>query len=305
MGVNPEVHILGCHAATPKSTARPTAQVLQMKNQWYLIDCGEGTQVELRRNNIKFVRIERIFISHMHGDHFFGLPGLISTFRLLGREKELHVYGPKGIKAAITLLFKLAQSWTNFPLIFHELSSTEPQIIHEDARVLVQTIPLKHRIYTNGFLFREKEGPRKLNIEAARKYQIDKAYFQKLKNGSDLQLEDGRMFNNKELTLDPPPAKSYAYCSDTSYFPDIIPQIKGVDLLYHEATFLESEAELSGKTGHSTARQAATIARDAGVGQLLLGHYSTRYKSVQAFKAEALPVFPRVILAEEGQSYEF
>ncbi len=305
MGPNPKLHILGCHAATPKITTHPTAQVLEMRNQWFLIDCGEGTQVELRRNNIRFVRIERIFISHLHGDHFFGLPGLISTFRLLGREKELHIYGPKGIKEAITLLFKLGQSWTNFPLLFHELSSEIPERIYEDDNLEIDTIPLKHRIYTNGFLFREKPGPRKLDIQAVRKHKIDKAYYQKLKNGADLCLEGGRTFKNRELTQDPPPPKSYAYCSDTSFFPNIIPQIKGVDLLYHEATFLESEAGLTEKTGHSTAREAAAIARDADVGQLVLGHYSTRYKSTQEFKLEAEAIFPNVLLAEEGHVIEF
>ena len=174
--------ILGCYAATPRTLTNPTAQVLEIKGHVILIDCGEGTQVELRRRKVKFSRINHIFISHLHGDHFFGLPGFISTIRLLGREKELHIYGPKGIKEAITLLLKLGDSWTNYPLLFHELSSKEPELIFDDKKISVTTIPLDHRIYTNGFLFQEKEGKRKLNIEAAQNYGIDKAYFQNIKH---------------------------------------------------------------------------------------------------------------------------
>lgn len=283
----------------------PTAQVLEIKNKLFLIDCGEGTQVEMRRNKIRFPRIERIFISHLHGDHFFGLPGLVASFRLLGREKELHIYGPKGIGEAITLLLKLGNSWTNYPLIFHELTSREPELIFEDGQVEVTTIPLNHRIYTNGFLFREKPGPRKLNLKSAQKYGVDKAFYNKVKQGAGLTLEDGRVIANNELTFDPPPPMSYAYCSDTAYNPAMIPQIRKVDVLYHEATFLESEAGISARTGHSTAREAATIARSAEVGHLVLGHYSTRYKSAELFREEAATIFPKVILAREGEVLEF
>ena len=282
----------------------PTAQVLEIRNQMFLIDCGEGTQVELRRNGIRFSRLSRIFISHLHGDHFFGLPGLISTFRLLGRTRELHVYGPKGIREAITLLLKLGQSWTDYPLIFHELSSKESELIHEDEHLEVRTLPLRHRIYTNGFLFTEKPWPRKLNVEAVRKHGINRAYFRKIKEGADIPLDDGRVIPNRELTLDPPPPRRYAYCSDTAFDAELVPLIRGVDLLYHESTFLESETALSSKTGHSTAREAARIASSAGVGRLMLGHYSTRYHSVEAFREEAETVFPRVLLASEGEVYE-
>ncbi len=296
--------ILGCHAATPKTMSNPTAQILEIRNHLFLIDCGEGTQVQLRRNKIKFSRINHIFISHLHGDHFFGLPGLISTFRLLGREKEMHIYGPKGIKKAITLLLKLGNSWTNYNLIFHELSSTSPELLYEDDRVEVTTIPLDHRVYTNGFLFREKLTERKLNIKAARKYGIDKSQFQNIKNGADMTLDDGNVIPNGLLTLDPPKPKSYAYCSDTAYQPAMIPLIREVDVLYHEATFLETEAHLSATTKHSTAREAATIARDAGVGLLILGHFSTRYKSMEAFEKEAIRIYPKVALAEDGKMFD-
>lgn len=297
--------ILGCYAATPRTLTNPTSQVLEIKNHMFLIDCGEGTQVQLRRHGIKFSRINHIFISHLHGDHFFGLPGLISTFRLLGREKELNIYGPKGIKEAITLLLKLGDSWTNYPLHFHELTSVDSEVIFEDAKVTVQTIPLDHRVYTNGFLFREKERERTLNIEAVRFYEIDKAYFNIIKKGKDIVTEMGEIIPNKELTFDPPKPTSYAFCSDTAYNPHLVPLIKGVDCLYHEATFLESETDLAKKTKHSTAKQAAKIAKEASVGKLILGHYSTRYASIEVFKEEACQVFDQVELADDGKSFEF
>ncbi|MEM7379762.1 MAG: ribonuclease Z [Bacteroidota bacterium] len=297
--------ILGCYAATPRTLSNPTAQVLETRNHLFLIDCGEGTQVELRRNKVKFSRINHIFISHLHGDHFFGLPGLISTFRLLGREKELHIYGPKGIKEAITLLFKLADSWTSYPLIFHELDSKEPQLLFNDEGIEVSTIPLAHRIYTNGFRFTSSYSERKLNIEAVAKYRIGKEYFQKIKKGGSVTLEDGRVIPNQELTFDPPNPKTYAYCSDTAYFPEIVPLIKGVDMLYHEATFLESEAALAKKTKHSTAGEAATIAKEAEVGQLILGHFSTRYRNPDRFLEESRAIFPNTHVAADGKLFEF
>ena len=300
-----KLQILGCYAAAPRSMSNPTAQVLEIKNHLFLIDCGEGTQVQLRKNKVKFSRIEHIFISHLHGDHFFGLPGLISTFRLLGREKELHVYGPKGIKEAITLLMKLGNSWTNYPLIFHELESKEPELIFENEKLLVTTIPLDHRIYTNGFLFQEKEVDRKLDIEAVVKYDIDKKFYSEIKKGKDITLPNGELVPNTKITIDPPSPKSYAYCSDTGYFEAIIPQIKNSDVLYHESTFLESEEQYSHTTKHSTARQAAMIARQAEVGKLILGHFSTRYKNIERFKAEASEIFKPVELAEDGKVFEF
>ncbi|MRI00308.1 ribonuclease Z [Kriegella sp. EG-1] len=295
--------ILGCYAATPRTLTNPTSQVLEIKNHMFLIDCGEGTQVQLRKHKIKFSRINHIFISHLHGDHFFGLPGLISTFRLLGRDKEMHIYGPKGIKEAITLLLKLGDSWTNYLLVFHELSSKKSELIFEDDKVTVETIPLNHRVYTNGFLFKEKLGERKLNVDAVAKYKVDKAYFHNIKKGKNIILDDGRKIENKLLTFDPPAAKSYAFCSDTAYKPDIVPQIKNVDTLYHESTFLESEQHLTDRTKHATAKEAATIAKNANVKKLILGHYSTRYKSIQLFKEEAISVFENVELADDGKLF--
>ena len=299
-----QLHILGCYAATPRTLSNPTSQVLEIKNHMFLIDCGEGTQVQLRKNKIKFSRIKHIFISHLHGDHFFGLPGLISTFRLLGRETELHIYGPKGIKEVVTLFLKLGNSWTNYPLLFHELTSDQSELILDDTKVTVETIPLDHRIYTNGFLFREKPQERKLNVEAVQQYKIDKCYFQNIKKGKDITLDDGRYIPNPELTFDPPKPKSYAYCSDTAPKPEIIPLIKNVDVLYHESTFLDSEALLAAKTKHSTVKEAAFIAKKANVGQLILGHYSTRYGSIELFRKEALEIFPNVELANDGKVFD-
>lgn len=295
--------ILGCYAATPRSFTNPTSQVLEIKNHQFLIDCGEGTQVQLRKNKIKFGKIKHIFISHLHGDHCYGLIGLISTFRLLNRQTELHVHGPKGIKEIITLQLKLSNSWTGYPLYFHELTSKKPQVIYEDDLVSVETIPLDHRIYTNGFLFREKPGDRKLIPHKALEYNIDVSLYNSIKKGKDVVSEDGKTIPNEWVTEDPLPAKSYAYCSDTKFNRRIIPQIKGVDVLYHESTFLESQHDMAEPTKHSTAKQAATIAKEAEVGQLLLGHYSTRYTNIDLFRQEALGIFPRVDLSDDGKEF--
>ncbi len=297
--------ILGCYAATPRTFTNPTAQVLEIKNRLFLIDCGEGTQVQLRKNKIRFSKINHIFISHLHGDHFYGLIGLISTFMLLNRKIDLHVHGPKGIKEVIDLQMKLSNSWATFGLFFHELNSKKSEIIFEDDKVIVKTIPLKHRIYTNGFHFQEKPNERKLDINAVLNYEIDKVYFQKIKNGSDITLDDGRVISNKKLTTDPVAPKSYAFCSDTAYNEEIINIIKNTDVLYHEATFLEKEEHLTQKTMHCTAKEAAKIALKANVKKLVLGHYSTRYENINLFKTEAETIFPDVYLSEDGKTFDF
>ncbi len=296
--------ILGCYAATPRTITNPTSQVLEIKNRMFLIDCGEGTQVQLRKNKIKFSKINQVFISHLHGDHFFGLIGLISTFSLLGRTTDLHIYGPKGIKEIILLQLRLSNSWTNFDLYFHELESEVSATIFEDEKVVVTTIPLKHRVYTNGFLFQEKIGERKLNMDAVLNHEIESCYYQKIKNGKDITLEDGRIISNSILTFDPIQPKSFAFCSDTVYHEAILPIIENVDVLYHESTFLESEDALALKTLHSTAKQAARIALKANVKQLILGHYSTRYDSITVFQEEAKTIFPEVLLADDGKTFE-
>ena len=297
--------ILGCHAASPKISAHPTSQVLDMQGHLFLIDCGEGTQIQLRKYKIKFSRIKHIFISHLHGDHFFGLPGLISTFHLMGREAEMHIYGPKGIKEAILLLLKLGKSYTKFGLYFHELVHNTPQLIFEDEKVTVETIPLDHRVYTNGFLFKEKPGNRKLNVDAAREANIDLSYYNKIKQGGDVVNRNGVNIPNSQITFDPPAPKSYAFCSDTAYSPNIVPQIFGTTVLYHESTFLDCHYPLAEKTKHSTSKEAATIAKKAEVGNLILGHYSGRYPVLELFKNEAKEIFENVNLAEDGKVFSF
>jgi len=296
--------ILGCHSATPTAATNPTSQVLEVRGHLFMIDCGEGTQVALRKNRVKFARIKHIFISHLHGDHFFGLIGMISTFCLLGRDAPLTIYGPKGIKEIILLQLKLTGSYTPFELRFRESDTTGSEMLYEDEKVIITTIPLDHRVYTRGFLFQEKGYQRKLNVVACDEYGIDKAYFRLIKKGADITLDDGRVIPNDELSDDPQPSKSYAFCSDTAYKPDIIPLIKNATALYHESTFLQSHEHLCEKTKHSTALQAAIIARDAGVGQLILGHYSTRYGDYELFRKEAQEVFENVELARDGAVFE-
>jgi len=297
--------ILGCHSATPRTNSHTTSQFLEINKHHFLIDCGEGTQVQLRKYKIKFSKINRIFISHLHGDHFYGLIGLISTFGLLNRKTDLHIYGPKGIKEIITLQLKLAKSWTNYQLLFHELESNESQLIFEDSKIEVHTIPLNHRIYTNGFLFKEKIGERKLNMKAVSKInEIEICDYQNLKNGRDFTKENGEIIANTALTFNPLPTSSYAFCSDTMYKPEITSILKNVNLLYHEATFLEDKESLCKTTKHSTAKQAAKIALQANAKRLLLGHYSSRYTDLTLFKKEAQTIFQNVELAEAGRIFE-
>lgn len=297
-----QLSILGCYSATPRVNTNPTAQVLEIKNHLFLIDCGEGTQVQLRKHKIKFSRIKHIFISHLHGDHYFGLVGLISTFRLLTRETDLHIYGPKGLKEVITLQMKLADSWTNYKLIFHELTNKSSEVIFEDDNVIVKTIPLSHRVYTNGFLFEEKSGLRQLDMNAVLNNNIHQVYFNKLKQGADVLNESGQLIKNDLVTKAPKPSKSYAFCSDTKFDISIVELIKGCTALYHESTFLEQHAHLAAPTGHSTAKQAAEIAKLAQVRDLILGHFSTRYDDLSQFKSQANSIFENVILAEDGKT---
>jgi ribonuclease Z len=294
--------ILGCHSATPRVNAHPTSQYLEINNRHFLIDCGEGTQRQMRKHKVGFSKINHIFISHLHGDHFFGLIGLISTFGILNRERDLHIFGPKGIKEVTMLQLKISKSYVKFQLVFHELTSKESEVIFEDDKVSVTTIPLNHRVYTNGFLFKEKEGLRKINIERVKQYhEIETCDYHNLKAGKDFSLNNGEIIKNEVLTLDPKKTKSFAFCSDTSYKEDIVPLINDVDLLYHEATFLSDREDLAEKTKHSTAKQAALIAKQANVNQLIIGHYSSRYNNIDLFKQEAELAFDNVVLAEEGK----
>jgi ribonuclease Z len=293
--------ILGCHSATPRVNAFPTSQYLEINNNHFLIDCGEGTQRQMRKYKVGFSKINHIFISHLHGDHFYGLVGLLSTYGILSREKEMHIFGPKGIKAATLQMLKISESHAKFSMIFHELSSKKSELIYEDEKVTVHTIPLTHRVYTNGYLFREKEKPRKLNMLNISGYpEIDKADYLNIKAGRDIQLASGEVISNSSITIAPSKSLSFAFCSDTSYKPNIVPIIKNVDLLYHEATFLADQQDLAKKTKHSTSVEAAQIAKEANVGQLVIGHYSGRYPDTSLFQKEAESVFKNVSLARPG-----
>jgi len=296
-----QVQILGCHSATPRNNAFPSAQIVQMRGRFFLVDCGEGTQMRLREQKISFSKIKHIFISHLHGDHYYGLIGLISTFSLLNRNADLHIYGPEGIKQIILLQLKLGGTYTQFNLFFHELTSTKTELIFEDEKVSIRTIPLDHRIYTNGFLFEEKPKPRKINIEAVDQIaEIEICDYENLKKGKDFRLPDGSLLDNKKLTFDPEKSKKYAYLSDTAFKPDLIPLIENCDLIYHEATFMEGEAHLAEKTKHSTAKQAGKIAEMANVKKLIIGHYSNRYEHSSMLLNEAKSIFENTIDAYSG-----
>ena len=298
-----QLTILGCHSATPRENKHTTSQLLEVKEHLFLIDCGEGTQIQLRKTKVKFSRIQHIFISHLHGDHFYGLIGLISTFRLLGRISPLTIYGPIGIKEIITLQLKHAKSWTNYPLLFHELSSKTSEVIFEDKSIRIETLPLDHRIYTNGFLFSTVTTKRKINANKLTPFNLKPFQFQQLQEGESIILDDGKVLENEVYTIDPEGLKRYAYCSDTAYFEPLIPLIKEVDLLYHESTFIEINSELAKKTKHSTALQAATIANKAMVKKLILGHFSNRYPDKKIFIEEASKVYENVILAEDLKTF--
>ena len=296
--------ILGCHSATPRSYANPSSQFLEINGRNFLIDCGEGTQTQLRLYKIKFSKINHIFISHLHGDHFYGLIGLISTFGLLNRQNDLHIFAPPELEQVIDLQLSVSKSYFSYPIHFHPVTNKSSELIFEDEKVEVYTIPLKHRIYTNGFLFREKPRLRTLNMEQVKKYpKIEVCDYHKLKKGFDFIQESGEVIPNKVLTIDPPSPLSYAYCSDTAFSRKIIPVIAGVDLLYHESTFLEDNKKLAKTTKHATALEAATIAKEAGAKKLVLGHYSSRYKNETLFLNEAREVFQQVELAENGKIF--
>lgn len=297
--------ILGFNSAIPTINSAPTAQFLEMDERHFLIDCGEGTQVQLRKAKAKFSRINHIFISHLHGDHCFGLPGLIASFRLLGRETPLHIYGPKGIKEMLETIFRITETHQGFEVIYHELDKNYSEKIYEDNRVEVFTIPLNHRIYCNGYLFREKPKERHLNMEEIAKYpEIETCDYRNLKLGKDFVLSDGYVLKNEILTKAPSPSVSYAFCSDTRYLESVVPIIENVDVLYHEATFLHDLKEMADYTGHTTALEAAQIAQKAKVGKLILGHFSNRYSDLSVFTDEARAMFPNTFLPKQLEAIE-
>ena len=298
------VTILGSSSATPTSERNPTSQLVNHHDRLFMIDCGEGTQVTLRKLKIHFQKVNHIFISHLHGDHFYGLIGLISSMHLLGRDHELHIYGPPELEELIYFQLRVSQTTLIYPLVFHATRSDMPGIIFEDSILEVSTFPLNHRIATTGFLFREKPGLRKVIKEKALEIKIPAWAYEKIRKGEDFTDGEGNFYPNNELTLDPPPPRSYAYCSDTAYHEPVVEYIKGADLLYHEATFMNDREANATEKFHSTAAQAGKIALQAGVKKLILGHFSARYDDIQPLLEEARVNFPEAYLAEEGACFE-
>lgn len=294
-----ELHILGCGSALPTTRHLPTSQVVNLRDKLYMIDCGEGTQRQWRKARLKFSRLNHIFISHLHGDHCFGLPGLISTLGLLGRTADLHIYSPKGLQELLSPLLAFFCKELGYEVIFHEFDTKQPTLIFEDRSMTVTTIPLKHRIPCCGFLFEEKPLPNHINREMVDFYQVPTHLLNRIKNGEDYVNPEGEVIPNSRLTFPADPPRRYAYCSDTIYKKGITDQIAGVDLLFHEATFAQTEAARAKETYHTTAAQAAQIALDAGVKKLIIGHFSARYDNVKVLLDEATAVFPNTILAAE------
>lgn len=298
-----EVTILGSSSATPIYQRHPTAQVLQVQERFFLIDCGEGTLIQMNRYKIRFHRIDHIFISHLHGDHYLGLMGLISTMHLQGRTNELHVYSQPELKEIIDIQLRYSDTRLRYPLVFHDLDPSKPSVIYQDDLIEVKTIILNHRIPCTGFLFAERPRPRKLVKELLAEYQVPLEAYLPLKEGRDVTLPDGRVLLNSEMTNDPAPSRSYAFCSDTMFEPSVAEAVKGVDLLYHEATFLEDKLERARETFHSTAGQAAQVAVMAKAKRLIIGHFSARYKNLYPLLDEAKAVFENTTLALEGDRF--
>lgn len=298
-----ELTILGSGAATPTLLRNPTSQYLYINERHFLIDCGEGTQMQLRKHKLKFQKINQIFISHLHGDHYLGLMGLLSSMHLLGRKKSMTLFGPVGLKEMIMLQLKLSKTYLSYQIDFVELTFDKKQIIWEDELVEVGAFPLNHRIETYGYFFQEKERERNIIKAKLAEYKIPLAKIKDIKAGADFILEDGTVIQNTELTMAPPKPKSYAYCSDTKYDERIARYVEGADLLYHEATFLEQHQERANKTFHSTAKEAGRIAKLAGAGKLLLGHFSARYANTQTHLEEATTEFEHVECVEDGNVY--
>jgi ribonuclease Z len=299
-----KITILGSSGAMPAYGRHPSSQLVEIENHHFLVDCGEAVQMQIMRYQINFHRINHIFISHLHGDHFLGLMGLIFTMHLQRRANDLHIYSHRGLDEIITTQLRYTRSWPNFKIIFHRLEKDVREIIYEDNSVTVETIPLQHKIRCSGFLFREKIKPRRINKERLPENLLIQQ-IASLKQGKDITDESGNIiYRNEDLTLPPRPSYSYAYCSDTAYRESILDQIRGVDLLYHEATFLQEDELKALETQHSTAMQAAQIASKAQVGKLLLGHFSARYRDLAPVLEEAKKVFERSALALEGETFK-
>jgi ribonuclease Z len=296
--------ILGSSSALPTSERFPSAHVLNVHERLFLIDCGEGTQMQLRKNRIRFSKINHIFISHLHGDHVFGLYGLLSTFSLMGRKSSLKLYAPENFREILFSHLLDFDIHLNYEIEFVPLKGKDPQVVLDDKIITVTAIPLQHRIPSYGFLFRERPHDRNINKEAISKYNIPTVRIPAIKKGADYVTAEGEIISNKDITSDPPETLSYAYCSDTKYFKRLSVFFKGVTLLFHEATFDSKLQQLADITGHSTTLDAARTAREAGAGTLMIGHFSARYRSVYPLVEEAMTIFKETIPAIDGKTYD-
>lgn len=299
-----KIHILGCGSALPTLRHSASSQVVEMRGKYFMIDCGEGTQVQLRRSRISFTKINSVFISHLHGDHCLGLIGMISTFGMLGRTSPFHVYAPIEFESLFYRQLELFCHGLDFDVTFHGVDTTENKVVFEDRSLTVETIPLDHRIACCGYLFREKPTRRHILRDMIDCYEIPVSQINNIKNGADWVTPNGDIVPNSRLTSEADPPRSYAYCSDTRYISTLHRLVKGVDLLYHESTYGNDSIERAKLYYHSTAAQAAAVARDAGVGKLLLGHYSARYEDENVLLDEAKAIFPQSYLSEEGMIFD-
>lgn len=299
-----EVQILGCGSALPTTLHMPSSQLLEMNGKLFMIDCGEGTQLQMRRYGARMSKLHSIFISHLHGDHVFGLPGLISTLGLLGRTADLTIYAHIELETLLRPILNFFCRNLSYNINIVTLPKKDFNVVYENKSISISSFPLKHRIASSGFLFKEKENLRHIKREMIDFYNIPIREINNIKLGADFVTPEGELISNPRLTTEPSPSRSYAYCSDTAYDESIVPYIKGVDVLYHEATFAESEIIRAEKTAHSTAQQAARIAQLAEVKKLVIGHFSSRYIKLDSLLEEARTVFPKTELAFEGKKIE-
>ncbi len=299
-----EVTILGSGAAVPTARRNPTSQYVVCNDRHILIDCGEGTQMQIRKLGVKFQRINHILISHLHGDHFFGLVGLLSTMHLMGRDKGLTIYGPEELEGIVRAQLEVGGGRLDFDLTFVRLNGKEAKLLFEDRMIEIHTFPLKHRIPTNGFIIKEKPKERQLISDAIKGSGLKLEHLPRLKKGENVIDELGNLFEYEDFTYPPKLSLSYAYCSDTCYWETIVPYIENVTVLYHEATFVQKDSERAKATFHSTAEQAARIASKANVGKLLIGHLSARYESTDIHMTEACAVFNNTLVVEDGTIYK-
>jgi len=295
--------ILGCNSAIPAFGRNPTAQWLQTQDESFLIDCGEGTQLQISKYKLKHSKLTHIFISHLHGDHYFGLIGLLTSMSLLNRAKGLHLHGPAALKDIIQLQLDVAQTKLNYTLHFHPLE--KEGTIANTKKIEVSCFKVKHSIECWGFLFKEKKNNRSILPEKVNSYEIPVTFYEQLQQGEDFVTSKGTIVSNEELTTQASPPKSYAYCADTIYDKSLVEKIKKVDLLYHEATYLKDLHEKAADRFHSTSIQAASIAKQAKVNQLIIGHFSSKYESIDPFLDEAKEIFENTLLAIEGLCYTF